>query len=224
MNALQTPRPRDWDNFWNKGKDKDLAKASWSKKRIMAILDPLLAPGAHALDAGCGSGFFANYFCEKEMQAFALDYSDEALQIAKQLTRGRAQIVQADLVGDRLAEKFPQGTSFDVIFSDGLLEHFPRERQQKILRNFYGLLNPRGVLVTFVPNRWSPWELIRPLYMPGIDEKPFVLSELVSLNEECGFRVDRQGGINVLPLAWSPDAAAGGMFGMLLYTVGRKNV
>jgi SAM-dependent methyltransferase len=111
---------------------------------------------------------------------------------------------------------------FDLIFSDGLLEHFSFFDQNKIITHLKNLLSAKGALVTFVPNRWSPWELIRPLYMPGIEEKPFVLKNLIALQEINGLRVIQKGGVNTIPLALSPDKIFGSFFGMLLYTVSCK--
>ena len=38
----------------------------------------------------------------------------------------------------------------------------------------------KKVFITVVPNCWSPWEIIRPIFMPGIEERPFVLSQLTT--------------------------------------------
>ncbi len=111
---------------------------------------------------------------------------------------------------------------FDLIFSDGLFEHFSDEKQDKILHNFISVLQKEGVIVTFVPNKWSVWELIRPFYMPGIEEDPFTLKQLVDLHTRNGLAVIEQGGINTFPFAFSPDRYFGSTFGMLLYVVAKK--
>ena len=155
------------------------------------------------------------------MQTVSLDYSSSALAIASRATAGRAKIVQKDL----LAECFPQdfGRRFDLIFSDGLFEHFSSGQQDRILQNLTALLNPRGVLITFVPNRFSPWEFIRPWFMPGIEERPFVLKELIDLNQRNGLKVAAKGGVNTFPLRFSVDRIFGASFGMLLYTIAQKD-
>lgn len=218
---MANPNHQDWDRFWDHAKTKRSAKISWSKKRILKTIIPFLKHGRKALDAGCGSGFFSNYFCERGMTTVSLDYSDEALAMTRQITGGRSRIIREDLLFDNLAGEL--GETFDLIFSDGLLEHFSSEKQDKIMQNFKKLLSADGVLVTFVPNRWSPWELIRPLFMPGIEEKPFVLKELVRLNQRNGLHVFGQGGINTFPFAASPDNSVGRWFGMLLYTLAKKD-
>ena len=215
------PQANDWNRFWKSEQTQTSSNVSWSKRRIMNILTPYVGVGKKALDAGCGSGFFSRYFCDSGMETVSLDYSEESLKMAQAFTQGRAKIIQADLLSDDLKTYVDE--RFDVIFSDGLLEHFEPDQQNKILKNFSSLLSPDGVIVTFVPNRWSPWELIRPFFMPGIKEVPFVLNQLVALNQHNGLKVIRQGGINTFPFAFSPDKFVGHLWGMLLYTIAKKN-
>lgn len=176
--------------------------------------------GMNVLDAGCGTGFFSRFFCEQGHQTVALDYSDEALAITKKMTQGNATLLKADMLTENLQEVVD--ARYDLIFSDGLFEHFPMEEQDRILQNLKSVLSETGVIVTFVPNRWSPWELIRPFMMPGIKEDPFVLSELKRMNQRNGLEVVHCGGVNVFPFALSPDRILGKILGMLLFTVARK--
>ena len=217
---IHLPDQKNWNQFWTRPQSQRFHQASWSKKRIMQVLQPCLTPGKKALDAGCGSGFFSVYFCDQGMQTVALDYSDAALRATQAAAGGRAQTVQADVLQENLTSRLPG--RFDLIFSDGLLEHFVPKDQDRILQQWKGLLTPAGYIVTFVPNRWSPWELIRPFFMPGIAEMPFVLDELVDLHERNGLRIVEKGGINTLPFRFSPDKWLAEQFGMLLYIVARK--
>ena len=215
---MNTPDNKDWDKFWSSsGKNNTL---SWSKRRILKILQPYLIQGNRALDAGCGSGFFAGIFVNAGMQTTALDYSAQALAMAKQATQGNAQLIQADLINGTLNQQAPG--PFDLVFTDGLFEHFPQDSQDKILCNLSSVLSDTGVIVTVVPNRFSPWEIIRPWYMPGIEEKPFVLPQLVQLHARNGLRVIGKGGINTLPWGISPEGPVASVFGMLLYVAVKK--
>ena len=219
MKKLQTPRDSDWNHFWGRSQSQRFSKLSWSKQRIINVLKPLCRSGHFALDAGCGSGFFAKFFCNQKMTTTALDYSDNALQMAKESTGGEAKLIAADMVNDILLDRLAD--RFDVIFTDGLFEHFSNDDQDKIMRNLSSVLNPDGFIVTFVPNRWSPWELIRPFFMPGIEEKPFILQGLINLNCRNHLKVVRAGGVNVLPYRLSPEFLGSG-FGMLLFTIAKK--
>ena len=141
--------------------------------------------------------------------------------MAKNVTGGQCRLLKADFLNEPLDAKLKE--YYDVIFSDGLLEHFPGQEQDKIITNWASVMSDRGVMITFVPNRFSPWELIRPLYMPGIEETPFVLKELVDVHERNGLTVVEKGGVNTFPFRYSPDQWVGSVFGMLLYVVARKS-
>lgn len=219
MKTIQTPQDNDWNRFWGRSQSQRFSKLSWSKQRILDVLKPFCQSGLFALDAGCGSGFFTKFFCDQKMTATALDYSENALQMAKEITHGEAKLIAADMVNDVLSDRLDH--RFDVIFTDGLFEHFSIDDQDKIMRNLFSVLKPDGYIVTFVPNRWSPWELIRPFFMPGIEEKPFVLQGLIDLNRRNNLEVVRAGGVNVLPYRFSPEFL-GSAFGMLLFTIARK--
>ncbi|MBF0479548.1 MAG: class I SAM-dependent methyltransferase [Candidatus Omnitrophica bacterium] len=213
------PQAEDWDHFWSLDQTKRFTQISCSKQRIMTVLDPFIKPGKSVLDAGCGSGFFSQYFADRGAQTVALDYSSEALEIVKRLTQGRVEAWQKDLLSPDFSTSIDR--KFDVIFSDGLLEHFSGEEQNRILTNLRSVLKSDGVIVTFVPNQWSPWQIIRPFYMPGIKETPFILSQLDSLHERNGLKVIRSGGVNVLPIKCSPEKLFGKKWGMLLFVIAR---
>jgi len=122
MNKTALPKADNWDYFWGLEKTEKFTKVSWSKKRIIKVLKSYIQEGGKALDAGCGSGFFSKFFCDQGLTVVSLDYSPKALTIAQKATQGRARIVEGDLVSSDLNEIIPE--RFDLIFSDGLLEHF----------------------------------------------------------------------------------------------------
>lgn len=207
-----------WDRFWSKTSPG--TKPSWSKKRICKILQRYAKPDITALDAGCGSGFFSAWFLSKDCIVSSLDYSETALEAARKFTGGRcANYINEDLVSPKKAA-LPKN-SFDMIFSDGLFEHFEKDRQDAIFANMKVMLKSGGVIVAFVPNLWTPWTLLRPFLMPGIYEKPFTLHALKELYARNGCEVIESGGINVLPISLSPDSLFGARFGMLVYAVGK---
>ncbi len=220
MTTRSNPKEGEWNHFWTSQNYKSIQKTSWSKKRIIKVIAPYLKSAKNVLDAGCGSGFFSKYFFDRNLNVTALDYSAKALAMTKIMTEGRVTLVEADLLSGNLKEKI--NNTFDLIFTDGLLEHFSEDEQDKIMQNFKSLLSGNGYLLTFVPNRFSPWELIRPFYMPGIAETPFVSGGLISLHKRNNLKIIESGGINTLPFRFSPDKIFGRYFGMLLYAVAKK--
>ena len=210
---------RSWNDFWNA---QDSPRESWSKIRMKRIIDPFLQSGKTILDAGCGSGFFSGYFCDRGLHVTSVDYSENALTITKRITFDRAKIIQADLFSDDFAGRFKN--EFDLVFSDGLFEHFQRPQQGRLLSVFKNVLKDRGMILTFVPNLFSPWTIIRPFYMPGIEEKPFTIKRLIALNEESGLNIVSSGGINVLPWACSPEGIVARHFGMIVFAISTPTI
>ncbi|MFH1279089.1 MAG: class I SAM-dependent methyltransferase [Candidatus Eisenbacteria bacterium] len=209
----------DWNRYWARSRGGRFTKASWSKRRILALLDPYLTPGARVLDAGCGSGFFSAVFVEKGCRVTVLDLAEEALDLAREATGGRADAyIQEDLLDAAFGAR--HGEAFDLIFSDGLFEHFLPENQERIAGNMVASLGPGGRVATLVPNALSPWRLIRPLVMPGIFEVPLRRGRLREIHR--ALEIEREGGLNVLPFGPSPERILGPRFGMLLYLIGRK--
>lgn len=209
-----------WNSFWAMGTVAEKSRLSWSKKRIISLLEPLLQPGCTVLDAGCGSGFFSNYFAENGAKVVAIDNSETALATCRQICGDKVACRNVDLLDEHLPADLHG--RFDLIFSDGLLEHFSLGAQVDILNNFARMLKPEGKTVTFVPNRFSPWQLIRPFFMPGIHEMPFTLKRLIKVHKLCNLSIQNSGGLNVFPCALSPERQFGGSLGMLLYAVAQK--
>lgn len=210
----------DWNSFWSLN-GATYSQLSYSKKRIINILSRHIIKPSIVIDAGCGTGFFSKYFLDNNHSVYAVDFSMEALKVCKQLCNEFVTYINADLVESHLNQIIK--TKVDYVFSDGLLEHFSVYEQMKILFNIKNCLKSDGKIITFVPNLFSFWQIIRPFYMPNINEKPFILKRLIKLHESCGFRTIETGGINVLPCLYSPEYLLGKSFGMLLYYIGEKN-
>ncbi len=173
MNKLNNlPKEENWDAFWEKNFDSRFIKKSWSKIRISKLLDGIVKEGMEVLDAGSGSGFFSNYFISKGCNVYALDYSEDALKIARSLTDNKAAAyLKENLLDINFGGRYKK--KFDLIFSDGLFEHFEAVDQKIIMDNFQKAKKEDGIIATFVPNKFSWWQIIRPIFMPGIKRKAF---------------------------------------------------
>jgi 2-polyprenyl-3-methyl-5-hydroxy-6-metoxy-1,4-benzoquinol methylase len=208
------PNENKWDSFWNNKRDSRFTRKSWSKIRMTKLLDQVTEKGMAVLDVGCGSGFFSNYFIYRGCRVYSLDYSKEAIKITKELTHNRSEgYLQDDIMDSGFGKKYSK--KFDLIFSDGLLEHFSVNDQKKILDNLKAVKKPDGIITTFVPNKYSWWEIIRPIFMPGIAESPFTMKKLKRFFRDM--KIIKFGGLNSIPCAFSPDRLAGSYFGMILY-------
>lgn len=204
-----------WDDFWKSraGKNCD----SWAKTRITGILSNYVKPGMNVLDAGCGAGFFSSYFISKSCNVYSMDYSEKALSITRDITNNKSRMY---LKGNILDAMVFRGidVEFDVVFTDGLLEHYSDKEQDKIISNMKLAKRQSGLIINFVPNRFSLWSMVRPFVM-NIKESPFVLDKFIGLHKRNNLRVISNGGINVLPFKVSPERLLGRHFGMLFYCI-----
>lgn len=210
---------KEWNNFWNNNQDRQFTNPSWSKRRIMKILDRYIFAGMEVLDAGCGSGFFSNYFILKRCKVYSLDYSEDALTLAKRMTNNKSfKYLKRDLLNDDLSSEFKN--KFDLIFTDGLFEHFTKHEQEQIMETFIKIKKDKSIIVTIVPNKYTFWTFVRPFFMHGIKEKPFSLNELESFVKRSRQDIIDSGGLNVLPFKHSPECL-GKQIGMLLYVISK---
>lgn len=197
-----------WNSYWKSKK----TKISINKKRMLKVIKKYLSKGI-VLDAGCGSGFFSKYFIDSGYKVISLDYSEVALKLTKSLNQ---KIITVQ--GDVFRLPFSQNI-FDLVFSDGLLEHY--KNPLPILKEFKRVLKKNGKIITFVPNKFSYWLFIKPFIMKEIKEFRFNLARLINLHKRVGLEVLECGGFSVFPFKFSPEFL-GKYVGRIIYVVCKK--
>jgi ubiquinone/menaquinone biosynthesis C-methylase UbiE len=114
-------------------------------------------PGMRVLDIGCGRGELARRAGCAGALCWALDLSEEALEITRETLSHapqRARRMVVPVRGDASSLPF-EGRSFDRVMLSDILEHLPYETMKMMLREVHRVLRPDGMAVfhTF-PNRW----------------------------------------------------------------------
>lgn len=165
------------------------------------------------LDGGCGSGFFSKFFVDKNCKVFALDYSNESLKLTGSLDQ-KIRLIK----GDILKTPFDDET-FDLIFSDGLLEHY--KDPSDIVSEFGRLVKKNGIIATFVPNLISYWVLVKRFKLGKMKEYRFSLNKLIELHEKVGLEIIESGGLSVFPSTVSPEFLAK-YIGRIIYAIAKK--
>lgn len=147
-------------------------------------------PRARVLEVGIGKGNESLVIAAAGTAVVGLDYSRAALALLGRRSRGQEstlELVEAD------ARILPfQDGAFDLVFSQGVLEHF--HDPTNALREQWRVLRPGGVIVVEVPNKFTAYTVAKRLLMrlgrwaPGW-ETEYSPRQLRSLLSGVGFDV-----------------------------------
>jgi SAM-dependent methyltransferase len=150
MSVARSSTKRHWESFWEDSQAIDDVYDNGG--RVLDGLSRARANGSLAgtrvLEVGAGSGRDSIELVRRGANVWVVDYTPSALRlIAKQPGGDRLLRV----CGDAFQLPFADG-SFDVVFHQGLLEHF-REPQRLLAENAR-VLKRGGLLLVDVPQRW----------------------------------------------------------------------
>jgi ubiquinone/menaquinone biosynthesis C-methylase UbiE len=131
-----------WSEFWN---DKEswlwILRFTPTYKKVVKMFKAISLPkDAKILDAGCGTGKLASFWLNEGYDVLGVDISDGALAITK--NKG-VRVTKADILKGLPFED----NSFDLVYSDGLLEHFVDP--EPILTELFRV--SKKYVLTFVP-------------------------------------------------------------------------
>ena len=101
-----------------------------------------LPKSAHILDVGCGAGIpTAKFLKQKGFDVTGIDLSDKMLNLA------RKNVPDSNFIKMDMNELNFSENSFDGIISVFALFHVPREKHYDILKQFFEILKPGGILM-----------------------------------------------------------------------------
>lgn len=117
-----------------------------------------LKPGMRVLDVGCGRGELLIHVAQQEAFACGLDYSREAVIIARETIAGAASSLQKNILGVQQADArylpYPSQT-FDRVFLLDIVEHLYPDELHKVLLEVRRVLKGDGFAVIHtMPNAW----------------------------------------------------------------------
>lgn len=146
--------------------------------------------GKHILEVGCGKGNEIVQLAKRGAACVGLDFSESAMELMQQ--RLAKESLNLPLVrGDARHLPFQAGT-FDLVYSQGVLEHFTQPGE--VLQEQYQVLREGGIVVVELPNKWTLYTIYKKILMaankwlPGW-ETQYSPRELKSLLEQNGFRI-----------------------------------
>lgn len=155
-----------WDKLWR------VRKRMYVYRNVLTTAEHCLegVAGKTILEVGCGRGATLREFARRGAHTFGLDYSEEALDICRNLQVENKTILHGTFVnGDARSLPFSDG-SFDFVFSVGLIEHF--EEPVDLLLEQCRVLKPEGYLLVQVPQKYSPYTVVKKVLI-GLGKWPY---------------------------------------------------
>lgn len=185
---MKQSRKEHWEAFWTEADGLSLDDVYDNGGRILreifAICDPR---GLRVLEVGAGTGRDSVALARSGAEVITLDYSPKSLELIRQAATS-ADVSIGMVGGDGLALPFADG-SFDLVFHQGLLEHF--RDPMPMLVEHARVLAPGGMLLVDVPQRWHYYTLGKHVLM-AFDkwfagwETEFSIDELEGLVRRAG--------------------------------------
>ncbi|MEV0620593.1 class I SAM-dependent methyltransferase [Nonomuraea sp. NPDC050404] len=108
-------------------------------------------PRGRALDFGCGAGRLTNALARHFPEVVGVDISEPMLEQARRLDRSGGRVRFVHRTEPDLA-CFGDG-SFDLVYTDRVLQHLPPELARDYLRELLRIARPGGAVVVGVPDR-----------------------------------------------------------------------
>ncbi len=186
--GIRESRKNDWETFWDEKQDTDEVYSNAG--RILRHLSKVTSlREKKVLEIGAGTGRDSFPLVENGAVVVQLDYAENSLRILKRLAE-ESNLSVGIVGGDTFRLPFKDET-FDIVFHQGLLEHFRKPRAAEMLRENIRVLKQGGLLLVDVPQRWHSYTVAKHVLI-AIDkwfagwERSFSVGELRSLLRSMG--------------------------------------
>lgn len=147
---------RHWDDFWRR--DRDLEEIYDNGGRILEeIRRRMDVSGKTVMEVGAATARDSAALASEGAFAVALDYSPEALKLARQAAE-KAEAPLLLVCGDAFALPFRDGC-FDLVFHQGVLEHF--REPLPLLEENVRVLREGGEVLADVPQTFHVYTVIK---------------------------------------------------------------
>lgn len=156
--------PGHFDNVWDEWENKqdftqDIKRRRENRKRFYEGLKKYILSSRNVLEIGCGSGIDTNIMAVEnpDIKFFCMDVSGNSLSLTRKVSTKLKNKIY--VTRGNVNQLFYKKESFDLIFSQGLVEHFS-DPDRMINEQLYVLKNG-GILVINVPQRYTGYTLMK---------------------------------------------------------------
>ncbi len=153
----RTSDKQHWETFWKKKPVKEFYDNSGRiLEAVRRIWDSDLT-GKRVLEVGAGTARDSFDLAALGAEVYTLDYAPASLEIISELNK-HSKSKTIPVGGDAFHLPF-EDNSFDLVFHQGLIEHFREE--EGILAENARVLRPGGYVIVDVPQRWHIYTIIK---------------------------------------------------------------
>ena len=150
---------------------------SWQYAAPLAeVIRRAVPPPARVLEVGCGAAFLSIYLQHLGYKVTAIDEDPEVLELAREISEFFHAM--PTFTQGTAADLTPYRGQFDLTFSEGVVEHYPRETTVELLRE-QARCSP--VVLVSIPTRHTP-------RIPGAtdDDRFYSLQGLTRMVRDAG--------------------------------------
>jgi ubiquinone/menaquinone biosynthesis C-methylase UbiE len=153
---------RIWEKFFEKsGYQNDIIRHRKNRKKYHEIVCRYIneKQKPRIVEIGCGTCIDTNLIAERKNSGnyFAIDISKSSISIISKIKQYFGYPINF-LVGDTFFLPL-KDKSFDLVFSQGLIEHFPNPK--KVIKEQARILKKNGYLIINVPQRFTGYTLMK---------------------------------------------------------------
>jgi len=139
-----------WDRLWRRSAGQRVDLRSYYAYRLARLFRRFVAPGARVLEVGCGGSVWLPYLADRHgAEVWGVDYSPAGVALAR-ANLAAAGVAGTVVFGDAFDAPQVPRRSFDVVWSNGFVEHFADVAAAVAALACY--LRPGGIMITLVPN------------------------------------------------------------------------
>ncbi len=185
---MRKSSPENWRKLWTK-RDIDEVYPT-SEVLIENLIETVDITSWRILEVGAGSGRDSVRLAKMGAKVHVMDYIIESLEVTRALAR-REKVAIHFLQADALALPI-KADSFNIVFHQGLLEHFRAPQDLQLLQENYRVLKPNGLALVDVPQTFHIYTIIKQIliifnkWFAGW-EKQFTIAQLRSIMRQAGF-------------------------------------
>lgn len=196
-----------WDKTWTRRPRPRLPSGlAIGTRNVQRVLQTRIRPGMNVLEIGCAPGKMLAWVSRAlGARISGLDYSPRGLETTRWLLS--QMNIEADLRQENVFETSFEPETFDVVYSNGVIEHFDDPRD--IVFMHVRLLRPGGRAVILIPNYGGVYGRLQSAFDPenlsihnlGIMNE-MAMGRLAPPGEDIGTQVYRAGRFSPWLVSW----------------------